>query len=420
MLTVKYSEYVLLGDNLLKKIVFVLGNYKNGGMAMRATNLANEFAMQGHLVDIVVTGEKGAKPFIRIADNVRVMALDDYNQCVSRSNTETNNRNARINKLKRVGYFTKWIPSIDNKLKNRINFLRAGEKMRHYFVHHPHSTVIAFGASYIKDVLSATEGLDCKVIYAEKTAPGLEISHLYSDFELYINLLRQTKAVIVQTHAAKDYYSKYLSNVFVINNPINPGLPGEKVGFRKKKIVNFCRISREKNLELLLLAFEKIHREYQDYIVEIYGNIVSPDEQLYKEELLEEVKVRKMSEFFRILPPVADVHKKVIDAEMFVSTSDYEGLSNSMLEAMAIGLPCICTDCLGGGTTEVMVDHENGLIVPRKDADALYCAMKEYIEHPELAEKCSRNAVAIKEKLDVKRIATQWLEIIENEEKFFD
>lgn len=398
----------------MKKIVFVLGNYKNGGMAMRATNLSNEFAKLGYLVDIVVTGEKGVKPFIMASDNVSVISLDDYNQDVFLSNNETNKRRSRINNLKRFCYFTKWLPPIDKKLKYRINFLRSGEKLRQYFVNNPQSIAIAFGASYIKNVLSATEGLDCSVVYAEKTAPGLEISNQSDDFEFYLYLLRQTKAVIVQTHAAKDYYSKYLENVYVINNPINPGLPYEQVKERKKKIVNFCRISREKNLELLLEAFDKIHREYPDYVVEIYGNIVSSDEQLYKEELLKEVKRRGMDLFFRILPPTSDVHKKVMDAAMFVSTSDYEGLSNSMIEAMAIGLPCICTDCLGGGTIEVMVDHENGLIVPTKDADALYRAMKEYIEHPELAEKCSHNATAIRERLDVKRIAAQWIDIIES------
>ena len=98
---------------------------------------------------------------------------------------------------------------------------------------------------------------------------------------------------------------------------------------------------------------------------------------------------------------------------MFVSSSDYEGLSNSMLEAMAIGLPCVCTDCLGGGAREVIKDRENGLIVPMNDAEAMCRAMKEYIEDPALAEKCSLNAAAIREELSVEKITRQWLDIIE-------
>lgn len=141
--------------------------------------------------------------------------------------------------------------------------------------------------------------------------------------------------------------------------------------------------------------------------------IVYESEKAYKERLNQRVERLGISDCFRFLPPTADVHKRVLDAAMFVSSSDYEGLSNSMIEAMAIGLPCVCTDCLDGGTREVMMDHENGLIVSMKDADALYQAMKEMIEKPILTEKCSRNTAKIRDKLDVKKIATQWLKIIE-------
>ena len=61
-----------------------------------------------------------------------------------------------------------------------------------------------------------------------------------------------------------------------------------------------------------------------------------------------------------------------------------------------------------------MVDHENGLIVPMNDPHTLYLAMKEFIDNSDLAEKCSRNASKIREKLDVKKIAAQWLDVIEN------
>ena len=132
-----------------------------------------------------------------------------------------------------------------------------------------------------------------------------------------------------------------------------------------------------------------------------------------KNILVKRISELNISDCAFVLPPAPDVHKKIIDSAMYVSSSDFEGLSNSMLEAMAIGLPCICTDCMGGGTREVMTDRENGLIVPMNDADAMYRAMKEFIENPELAEKCSQNAIKIREKLSVEKITRQWLEVIE-------
>lgn len=128
----------------------------------------------------------------------------------------------------------------------------------------------------------------------------------------------------------------------------------------------------------------------------------------------------KMNDFAFILPSETDVHKIILDSAMFVSSSDYEGLSNSMLEAMAIGLPCVCTDCLGGGTREVMIDHENGLIVPMNDPYAMYRAMKEFVENPELTEQCFNNAIIIRDRLSAENIVKQWLEVLEGQFSFID
>ena len=93
---------------------------------------------------------------------------------------------------------------------------------------------------------------------------------------------------------------------------------------------------------------------------------------------------------------------------MFVCTSDYEGLSNSMLEAMAIGLPCVCTDCAGGGARMMIRDHENGLLTPVGDAQAVYAAMKEIIETPLLAQQLSAAASAVRGQLSISQIADRW------------
>ena len=102
---------------------------------------------------------------------------------------------------------------------------------------------------------------------------------------------------------------------------------------------------------------------------------------------------------------------------MFVSSSDFEGMSNSMLEAMAIGLPVVCTDCPAGGARAIIQDHENGLLVPIKDANRLYLAMKEIIEKPELAEKLSTNAVRIRETQSEMAIMRQWQALISHQNR---
>ena len=280
---------------------------------MRATNLCNEFVERGYAADILVTGDMSEKPFFTVNDKVNIISLNEYAKDALRKKMN-GTREKKIRRIKRIRYAIKCLPGFAKKLERRISFLRAGEKLRPYFLNTPYSVAIAFGAAYIKSVLSAVEGLDCKVIYAEKNAPELECPKDGNGFENRISLLKNSDAVIVQTQDSKNYYSEFLDNVVVINNPIKTGLPKPYSERRSKRIINFCRISEQKNLDLLLDAFELLHREYPEYVVEIYGNIVYDSEQVYKDRLLRRAGELGLSDSFRILPPAADVHDRVLDA----------------------------------------------------------------------------------------------------------
>ena len=197
----------------------------------------------------------------------------------------------------------------------------------------------------------------------------------------------------------------------MIFNPIKPDLPDRYIGERKKRIVNFCRISPPKKLDTLIEAFDEFAELHNDYELVIFGNSdpVEPD---YYEFVKEKIDSAKQKERIHLLPALHDIHNEIIDCSMFVSSSYFEGMSNSMLEAMAIGLPTICTDCPAGGARAVIKDHENGVLVPVNDVQAMADAMKEVAGNPELAEKLSINGSKIREDLSVDKIVNQWMEII--------
>ena len=132
----------------------------------------------------------------------------------------------------------------------------------------------------------------------------------------------------------------------------------------------------------------------------------------YVDSVKETISHLNCRERIHILPAQNDIHNLIKDYAMFVSSSDFEGMSNSMLEAMAIGLPTICTDCPAGGARAVIKDHENGVLVPVNDVQAMADAMKEVAGNPELAEKLSINGSKIREDLSVDKIVNQWMEII--------
>ena len=171
----------------------------------------------------------------------------------------------------------------------------------------------------------------------------------------------------------------------VIFNPIKPDLPAPYKGERKKRVVNFCRISAQKNLNMLVDAFALLRKDFPEYELDIIGDPVGNDVEGYIDSVKERIKQHNCEDCIHILPSRNDIHDYIKDYAMFVSSSDFEGMSNSMLEAMALGLPCVCTDCPAGGARAVIKDGENGLLTPVGDADALYLAMKKLIENPELA-----------------------------------
>ena len=110
-----------------------------------------------------------------------------------------------------------------------------------------------------------------------------------------------------------------------------------------------------------------------------------------------------------VFQPFSDnVHREIIRDAMYVNSSVTEGLCNAMLEAMAIGMPVVCTDCPIGGARDTLENEVNGLLVPVRNDKALYSAMKKVIEDETLSNSISNNAASIRAQLSLDRIVDQW------------
>lgn len=400
----------------MKHIVFVVGNYKNGGVPMRSTNLANEFAERGYKCTILVTKDIAENVFFDCHKNVSIVSLKEYVKSHSSDKTVAENlkkRNRRIKHLKHLRYISKLLPEWDKKLADEIRGLRRSGDISAFIINNYDCVYIPFGISYFELVYYGAQNANCKILYAERNAPEIEFPKDIAKKERLINILSKADGAVLQTRDELEFFEGKLKNTAVINNPVKANLPKPFEGERRKVIVNFCRIAEQKNIPLMINAFIEFHKVHPDYILEIYGNTVEEVEEKLKLSYLEMISSLGADDYIKILPPRGDIHSVVRDCAMFVSSSDFEGLSNSMLEAMAIGLPCVCTDCLGGGAREMITDSENGLLVPMNDVDALAKAMCRMVEDKKLADKCSRNAAKVRETHNVESIAAQWLEQIE-------
>lgn len=272
---------------------------------------------------------------------------------------------------------------------------------REYLRKNPGCTAFGFLIRSNISMLMAAKGLDVKTVFCERNNP-VRPDMPANIMKIRDRICRRCKAAVFQTEEERDYYTWLRCPTAVIPNPLKDGLPVPFEGERRHEVVNFCRLNKQKNIPLLIDAFELFLRDYPDYTLRVYGR---GDE---KENLMALTKDKGLEKsiFFEDFAP--DVHEQIRDAAMYVCSSDFEGLSNSMLEALAIGLPCVCTDCEGGGARMMIRHHENGLLVPVRDAQALYNGMKEIAENPELAQRLSKEAARAREQLSIERIADQW------------
>lgn len=167
------------------------------------------------------------------------------------------------------------------------------------------------------------------------------------------------------------------------------------------------RLEEQKNHVMLLHAFRDFVQKYPDYILHLYG--VGPLEQELR-ALAEELRIGKSVVFEGFHE---DILNEIRDAGMYVLSSDYEGISNSLLEAMGIGLPVISTDCPCGGSRMCIQDGVNGLLTPVGEAGALRAAMEKIAGSEALAANLGKAAVEVRSKFSLQSIAGQWLDLLQ-------
>lgn len=179
---------------------------------------------------------------------------------------------------------------------------------------------------------------------------------------------RSCRAVIVQTEEQKLFFGQAIQRkATVIPNPINSRYvesPKTEYNAASHRIVAAGRLTAQKNYKMMINAVKLVVEEYDDVSLQIYGS----GEQ---EELLDAyIKEQGLSDHIKLMGRSNELHRVYQEADLYMMSSDYEGMPNALAEAMAVGLPCISTDCKTG-PRDLIDDGENGYLVPCGDAEAL-------------------------------------------------
>jgi len=144
------------------------------------------------------------------------------------------------------------------------------------------------------------------------------------------------------------------------------------------KLITVGRLAKIKNHKLLLEALKISITHGALVTLTIIGD--GPE----KSSLIETTESLGLSEHVSFLGFRTDISPLLQSHDVFVLSSDYEGVSIAILEAMSIGLPVIATDV--GGNSEVVVDSSTGYIVVKGDAQMLASAIDKLANSPELKE----------------------------------
>ena len=272
--------------------------------------------------------------------------------------------------------------------------------------------VISLGGAGIAALLAVSvAGLKIPLILSERNDPRSDPK------SLLLRLLRQwayrcCDGVVFQTHEAMEFFFPGIQRKScVICNPLTGNLPPRFDGIREKRIVTCCRLNAQKNLDLMIDAFAGLAPEFTDYTLHIYGEGEERprlEEKIQRMGLADRVFLRGYSN---------RIYEEIRKAALYVSSSDYEGISNSMLEAIALGIPTVCTDCPAGGARETIRHGVNGLLVPVGNREKLTRAMEEVLADEAFAGKLSVEGEKLRDTISTENIARQWLAFGERVER---
>ncbi len=348
------------------RIQLFIGQLAGGGAEKVLTMLANHYVEKGHQVEIVMLlGHRVEKEHFDLNESVDIVDL-----------------------------------SIEGSyIKNILGWLK---RIRKHVKGTNPDAIISFIGRINALVLTALVGIKVPVLISERSDPHHDgrgaLMLKYCDF-----IYRKASAIAFQTSYQQNCFSKaHKRHSYIIPNPICI-LPLPEEGIDPMLVVTTGRLHPAKNHSLLISAMAIVKSAIPAARCEIYG-----DGDL-QETLQSEINHLGLQEAVILAGKKSNVTDYVSKCSVFVMSSDYEGLSNSLMEAMMLGKICISTDY--PGVEDLVEDGKNGIIVPRGDSRRLANAIANALCHKYNA-ALGDNARKKMLGYDEKNILMKWDEVL--------
>ena len=352
----------------MTRVVFISSSLSYGGAEKMLCFVANELAERQYDITVINllehTDDAG-----RLSMKVKVVELNTIRFRVV-------NRIEQL--LKLIIYIKKIRPDIIISFKFKPNYL----------------------AAIVGKVLKIP------VIISERADPSKEYI-LKGRVKRYWDLLNTADGGVFQTIGAMKMYSLQMQKRgTVIPNPVllpEPIMHIVKENGQAGIVVSVGRLSNaQKRYDIMLSAFLLFYKNNPKYVLKIYGD--GEDE----EKIRTWIKEYQMEKAVFIMGRTESPLHAMDEADIFLTTSDYEGISNSLLEAMSIGMPVVATDCTPGGARMLIRNGENGMLVPCGDVEMIAAALNKIAREYTLRQECGERARKVKDDYSKERIMESW------------
>jgi GalNAc-alpha-(1->4)-GalNAc-alpha-(1->3)-diNAcBac-PP-undecaprenol alpha-1,4-N-acetyl-D-galactosaminyltransferase len=346
-----------------KRIVFFDGTLMQGGAERVISILSKNMSKENY--DVTILLYYNEEIFYELDSNVKVVSVVE----------KTGTNNIMLN--------MKWI---------RLFFKKNAD------------IVISFLAPFNMLAITCNLGLKNPIIVADRNDPRkIPQNFLLRKVRDFLYLL--ANGVVLQTTHNKNYFSNRIQNKsIVIYNPVSlnekKGIANQVI--KEKRIVSVGRLMKQKNQLLLLKAFKKVVSIRPEYTLTIYGE--GPERSILENYILENDMVKSVN-----LPgSVKNVYDSIANAEIFVMSSDFEGMPNALIEAMCLGLACISTKV--SGATDLIEDGVNGDLVDVGDEQALTEKIIRLLDDDKRRKTYAERGIKLNELLSTEKIVKQWLD----------
>ena len=177
-------------------------------------------------------------------------------------------------------------------------------------------------------------------------------------------------------------------------------------GCSQKRVIAVGRLDYQKSFDRLIQVWDKVHQQMPEWRLDIFG------QGEWKDMLQRMIDERGLEASVKLNAPTKDIGKEYSESSMIVMSSHYEGFPMVMIEAMACGLPAVCFD-FKCGPRDIIIEGENGLIVPDGDIDGLAEAMVRLMRDDDMRKRMGENAKKVVEKYSEDRVMGLWVNLYE-------